>query len=367
MLLLFFLLLFAGSMNAQNLLNGPEGVYYYSPSSTYYIANANDGKIITIDQQSLHNEFAAGLGVPMEVLIVDNTLFVSANDPKKLYGFDISTGEMTIDIAIDEALGLSGMCYDQRTDHIYIADQGGRIFTYNVGTEAVEIYINTGQGVSSSVQDVVLDVENNRLVICFYAFGTTLKEIDLSNGTVTAIPGTGGGNHVGINMDQSGHFYVSNWSSNEILYYNNNFSESGTFSTGHDQPVGITFNYDIDFLAVANYGGNSMDLVYMYLTDSSNEEIPDSGKLDMNIFPNPFNPETSISYQLSVVSNIEMSVYNIKGEKIKKLVEDNLTAGKHTIIWDGKDDNGRSISSGFYYCTLTDGSAVLAKKIILMK
>jgi len=367
MLMLIILIIFAGSLNAQNLLNGPEGIFYHSPTSTYYVANANDGKIITIDQQSVHNEFVSGLSMPMEVLIVENTLYVTGNDPKKFYSFDITTGEMILEIAINDALGLSGMCYDERTDLIYIADQGGRLLTFNRSTEIVDTYINTGQGVSTSVQDIVLDVENDRLVICFYSYGTSLKEINLTTGTVTSISGTGGGNHVGINMDLSGHFYVSNWSTNEVLYYSNDFSESGVFSTGHNQPVGITFNYDINFLAVANFGGNSVDLEYLYLTDSNNEEIPDSGNLELEIFPNPFNPRTSVSYQLTSVSDIEIGVYNIRGEKVKDLLNSKCDPGNYTVIWDGTDEYGRSIASGFYFCTLTNGESRLSKKMILLK
>ena len=103
------------------------------------------------------------------------------------------------------------MCFDERTDLIYIADQGGRIFTFNVLTEELQIYLNTGQGISSSVQDIALDVPNNRLVVCFYSYSLGLKSINLASGVVTTIAGTGGGNHVGINLDQAGYFYVSNY------------------------------------------------------------------------------------------------------------------------------------------------------------
>ena len=376
---LISLLCFVSCLNAQNLLNGPEGIFYHSETSTYYVANALDGKIITIDQQSNQDEFATGLSMPMEVLVVDEILYVTANDPKKLYGFEINTGDMLFDLPVTEATGLSGMCFDARTDLIYIADQGGRIFTYNVSTESLDIYIDTGEGISASVQDIALDIPNNRLVVCFYAYSLALKEIDLDTGNTSTISGTSGGNHVGINMDSAGNFYVSNWSTNEILHYNNDFSTGGVFSTGQIQPVGITFNYDINFLAVANFGGNTVDLIYMYLTDSDQDEIQDSGCLDLKVFPNPFNPCTTISFNLPTTNTDELiaGVYNLKGQKIKTLeMNCNTESGlqwmtqaesRYSVIWNGTDDSGRSVSSGNYYVRLKIGNQIMAKKMNLMK
>jgi DNA-binding beta-propeller fold protein YncE len=368
---LILFILFSGSLKAQNLLNGPEGIFYHYQSSTYYVANALDGKIITIDQQSVHNEFASGLTMPMEVLIVNDILYVTANDPKKLYGFAISDGEMLLDLPINEAVGLSGMCFDARSDLIYIADQGGRIFTYNVTTEDLQIYLNTGQGISSSVQDIALDEANDRLVVCFYSYGLALKEIDITTGSISTISGTGGGNHVGINMDQAGHFYVSNWSTNEVLYYNNDFSEGGVFSTGQNQPVGITFNYDINFLAVANFGGNTVDLIYMYLTDSDDSEIQDSGDLNLKIIPNPFNPSTVISFEtLESVVDSKIGIYNLKGQVVRNLpIVQSISKeeGYYSACWNGKDDDGKQVVSGIYYCNLNTGKNSIAKKLILLK
>ncbi|MFC1887973.1 T9SS type A sorting domain-containing protein [Candidatus Cloacimonadota bacterium] len=365
------LILFTGCLNAQNLLNGPEGIFYHSDTSTYYVANALDGKIITIDMQSVHDEFVTGLNMPMEVLIVNEILYVTANDPKKLYGFNINSGEMVLDIAINEATGLSGMCFDDRTDMIYIADQGGRIFTFNVSSEDLEIYIDTGEGISSSVQDIALDIPNNRLVVCFYAYSLALKEIDLETGSVSTISGTGGGNHVGINMDTAGHFYVSNWSTNEILYYNNDFSTNGIFSSGQNQPVGITFNYDIDFMAVANFGGNTVDLIFMYLTDLDDNEIPDSGELDLKIFPNPFNPATTISFaNKEYIDTAMISIYNLKGQQVREFPVTKLFSQNEertSVIWDGRDNDKIPVVSGIYFCSLQAGNNSAVEKIVLLK
>ncbi|MCK4654679.1 MAG: right-handed parallel beta-helix repeat-containing protein [Candidatus Cloacimonetes bacterium] len=84
-------------------------------------------------------------------------------------------------------------------------------------------------------------------------------------------------------------------------------------------------------------------------------------------YPNPFNPETTISYQLPENGKVELTVYNLKGQKVKTLVNEVLPAGEHSIVWDGIDDNGKSVSSGIYFYKLKTENHEETKKMILMK
>jgi len=84
-------------------------------------------------------------------------------------------------------------------------------------------------------------------------------------------------------------------------------------------------------------------------------------------FPNPFNPTTTISYQLPENCKVELAIYNIKGQKVKQLVSDQLSVGQHSVVWNGKDNNGKSVSSGIYFYKLKSGSFEKTKKMILMK
>jgi hypothetical protein len=84
-------------------------------------------------------------------------------------------------------------------------------------------------------------------------------------------------------------------------------------------------------------------------------------------YPNPFNPTTTINYQLSENSNVTLSVYNIKGQKVKTLISDQLTAGAHSVVWNGDDDSGKSVGSGIYFYKLKAGDFQKVKKMILLK
>ncbi len=86
-------------------------------------------------------------------------------------------------------------------------------------------------------------------------------------------------------------------------------------------------------------------------------------------FPNPFNPSTTISFSVTQNSDfVTLEIYNIKGQKIKTLTNNLFTQGTHSIIWNGDDKNGASVSSGIYFYKLfVNGKAKAVKKCLLLK
>ncbi|MBT3756849.1 MAG: T9SS type A sorting domain-containing protein [Candidatus Cloacimonetes bacterium] len=84
--------------------------------------------------------------------------------------------------------------------------------------------------------------------------------------------------------------------------------------------------------------------------------------------PNPFNPSTTISFSIADQSNIEVSIYSIKGQKINTLVKDSFGTGVHTTVWNGNDDSGEPVSSGVYFYKLNvNGKTEATKKMLLLK
>ncbi len=84
-------------------------------------------------------------------------------------------------------------------------------------------------------------------------------------------------------------------------------------------------------------------------------------------YPNPFNPSTTISYQLSKDSDVTLTIYNIKGQKVKTLVNETLPVGRYSIVWNGKDNNNKLTSSGIYFYKLSTGNFQQTRKMILLK
>jgi hypothetical protein len=95
--------------------------------------------------------------------------------------------------------------------------------------------------------------------------------------------------------------------------------------------------------------------------------VPLVTKLNNN-YPNPFNPETLISFSTTeAVENTVIIIYNLKGQKIKTLLNEILPAGDHTVNWNGTDDNGKNVSSGVYLYKMQAGNYIETKKMILIK
>ncbi len=85
-------------------------------------------------------------------------------------------------------------------------------------------------------------------------------------------------------------------------------------------------------------------------------------------FPNPFNPETTIRFSVNDNdTSIQLTVYNLKGQKVKTLYNGSMARGQHSIVWNGTDDNNKRVSSGMYLYKITDGTQSQARKMLLMK
>ena len=84
-------------------------------------------------------------------------------------------------------------------------------------------------------------------------------------------------------------------------------------------------------------------------------------------YPNPFNPETTISFSMSEASEVEIDIYSIKGQKVKTLLAGSRAIGKHSVVWAGDDDMGQKVGSGVYFIRLEIDDKVITRKAVLMK
>jgi hypothetical protein len=102
------------------------------------------------------------------------------------------------------------------------------------------------------------------------------------------------------------------------------------------------------------------------IVSTDEDLIPLITRLNQN-YPNPFNPTTTINYSLKENSKVSLNIYNIKGQKVKQLVNEMLESGNHTVIWNGKDNYGKFVSSGIYFYKLKTGNYEKVKKMILLR
>jgi hypothetical protein len=188
-------------------------------------------------------------------------------------------------------------------------------------------------------------------------------------------------------LDGSGNVYVSGWSWEDDTDYDFvtiKYSPSGDqlWVKGFDGPAnGNDIAYaaavdDFGNLYVAGWSigvGTAYDFATVkyvqeevFVEEEDQEEIVSSFVLFQN-FPNPFNPQTVIEYNLNCPSELSIKIYNIKGQLVKTLINGHREKGSHQISWDGKDEKGKKTSSGIYFYQLKAKDYIETKKMVKLR
>ncbi|MEA2095698.1 MAG: M14 family zinc carboxypeptidase [Candidatus Cloacimonadota bacterium] len=130
-----------------------------------------------------------------------------------------------------------------------------------------------------------------------------------------------------------------------------------------------SYTYGVTVLYDGGYESDPAEVIIDH-TDAGLNLIPIVTELT-KIFPNPFNPETTIDFSLHLEANVNISVFNIKGQKVLTLVNEQLDAGYHQVAWKGGDEQEKQVSSGIYFIKMDTNQEgidyISMKKIILLK
>jgi hypothetical protein len=133
-----------------------------------------------------------------------------------------------------------------------------------------------------------------------------------------------------------------------------------------------------DFKVAAGFGNDTLitDIVPAMFVSKINgnavgiksleNEYPNGYGLYQN-YPNPFNPKTVIRYQLPEAGQVEVSVYNSIGQKVRVLVSENQAGGDYSVEWDGNNDHGQAVSGGLYLYQIRTQSYNASRKMILLR
>ncbi len=187
----------------------------------------------------------------------------------------------------------------------------------------------------------------------------------------------------------------------------NTFDAVQTFGTGQriaefDDPNGGSFPYAAATLNIVNPGPTEskvismpVDLMFVY-TDpaAAGNDLPGRAQLLEDVlayfgvvgdpqnvsgvdvpgitfktsnYPNPFNPSTTIKYSMPKAGHLKLSIYNVRGQLVKTMIDGQVAMGDGQIIWDGTNNQGSSVSSGVYFYEARTGGNVLVQKMALVK
>jgi len=135
--------------------------------------------------------------------------------------------------------------------------------------------------------------------------------------------------------------------------------------TDYDVIDGVTYYY---WLEDVDLNGNStmQGPITAKLTSEEEEKAPTVFSLAQN-HPNPFNATTEIRYGLPLESEINLTIYNLMGQKVRTLVNEHQSAGYKIVNWDGKNEKGQEVSSGIYFCRIKAGDYSATKKMVFLK
>ncbi|NQT62595.1 MAG: T9SS type A sorting domain-containing protein, partial [Candidatus Marinimicrobia bacterium] len=84
-------------------------------------------------------------------------------------------------------------------------------------------------------------------------------------------------------------------------------------------------------------------------------------------FPNPFNPSTSISFDVHEAGEASLMIYNIKGETVTTLAQGNIQPGSYQVTWDGRDNQGQIVATGNYIAVLSKGNEQVSRNMLMLK
>ncbi len=134
-------------------------------------------------------------------------------------------------------------------------------------------------------------------------------------------------------------------------------------------------NTIIDADGVVRY--NSLGYNESVITDLLDELLSATGTGDetkspeqhqlISVFPNPFNGETQINFELPHSGYVALSIFDGKGRKVRQLLASDLSVGSHEIIWNSRDESDTELPSGVYIATLAYSQGLDSRKILLLK
>lgn len=313
--------------------------------------NASDG------DQSLELANHSGLG-PGSNIGAFSPLF-NIDDDEIHFGFDVlieATGGADYDIVVQspaQELIMFRIKFDWEGD-ILVVDDG---------------FVNTGTSwVPNEWVSVEVDVDRSANTMSYYYDGDLIYQgevafADIAEQIVIL--------HDNFNEGEAG--FVDNirfdadggWMSTEVT--------SGVVAQGESMDIPLMFNTQIDageHLATLTFHTNdpNNEMIHIPITfdleesvSITEEEIPASFVLKQN-YPNPFNPSTTIRFGLAETSDVTLEVFNLLGQRVAVLVNENRSAGFHNVTFDAS-----SLSSGMYIYRIQAGSFVETKKLMLVK
>lgn len=360
-----------------------------------YVINSgtNEIQVIRLNPLATANHIDLGNNTnPWSLdLVNDSIAAVSLLFTDQVAIVNVNTGH--VEQYIPVGTGPQGVKYHD--GKIYIANSGFNGVGFDPGTvsviDAATLTVVNSYNVGINPWELDVDSQEQLVVVCSGDYGSVTGEMDIINlntgNAVNIMPFTSQLTSVAINsLDQC---YIGTFGVGVMVY--NLITQS--FERNESNPLqggpGIDFDQQ-DNVYITGFDDDSVRVfspahqkIASYLVGDGPASIaiydpsitaiepplashPQKFELFAN-YPNPFNPTTVISWRLSIDSDVELSIFDILGQPIRNLVNGKQTAGKHQVVWDGKDEHGKVLPSGIYFYRLQAGDFSEIHKMQLIR
>ncbi len=234
---------------------------------------------------------------------------------------------------------------------------------------------NTTQGSYLRIfDDDGTDITEDFLPNDWYAYptnnGSGLSVIDLNNDGYDDILPRGGWNNLNEQEYSISYVLFLNDNGNRFIRYDVDFTSSPDYNTGiFNHPIDIDNDGYYEILNILHsYDTPNVDITTLDYTGLStvSEGVPIEFSLHDN-YPNPFNPKTTISFELSHNSFVNITIYDMLGRQVKTLINQTQDAGYRSVIWNATNDYGKPVSAGIYLYQIQAREYISTKKMVLLK
>jgi hypothetical protein len=127
------------------------------------------------------------------------------------------------------------------------------------------------------------------------------------------------------------------------------------------------YRYYNTSVAVQDTDKNLGDIALMLVSADKDIALPPNATALKGNYPNPFNPSTTVAFDLAEPSIVSIDIFNLKGQKVKTLANKHFSAGTHTLVWNGADNEGVPVGSGIYFYRMTTENYSSIKRMMLLK
>lgn len=189
----------------------------------------------------------------------------------------------------------------------------------------------------------------------------------------------------GVNLDELAYKGFEKFGINEIsvskailvgALHSSAGDVSSQLSRSRDQYVTLELGQEIELKFESPPLPESKRRMFLFKSTGWYEKISDSSivgptsdggvEFEQN-YPNPFNPSTTFKFSLSQTLDVKLEIYNVLGQRVAVLADRKYEAGKHTIEWNGRNDNGQQLATGVYFSKLTAGEFSETRKMVIVK